>query len=221
MNRADIRNLVMLHTGRTDKASLINSMITAALKKVSSEHIWRDLLTEASVTMIVDGPSVTLASNMRRLSEVRVINGLNSYKLEIRPKAWLVQRWPDFTSLASSKPRMAYLEGLKLFLLPPSDEALIIKYSYYKRITDLTGDNTALEIDIVDEAVIAYATYRTFKSLQQHEDAVAWFADYKESIMNAKAMDRSSAVEHVGTPRGEGGSIKSDYWIDPFVKKVP
>ena len=221
MNRADIRNLVIDHTGRPDKVSLINSMITAALKKVSSESLWRDLLVESSVSLIVGQDFIQLESGLRRLIEVRIIDGLNSYRLEIRLKSWLLQRWPDLASLADSRPRYGYLEVKKLFLVPPSDQTFTLKYSYVKRAADLTNDNTELDPDIFDEAIIAYATYRTFKSLQMHEDAVQWFADYREAVKDAKQMDKSSAIEQKATPRGQGVPIRSNYWLDPWVKETP
>lgn len=219
MNRSEIRALVRDHTGRTDKDSLINSMINAALKKVSSEHIWRDLLTEAEVTMTPDQPFVDLVSTVRRLSEVRIINGLQSYKLVVRTKTFLVERWPDFGSQSSGKPRFGYLEGTRLHLVPAPDENLTLRYSYYARDTVFTDDTTELTIDITDEAVIAYATFRTFKSLQQHDDAAQWFLDYKEALKDAKTMDRSSAVELHGVPRGTDGKVPTEYWLDPFVRR--
>jgi hypothetical protein len=196
-------------------------MITAALKKVSSEHIWRDLREEAFVTATADQEWVQLASDVRRLSEVRWMDGLSSYKIIIRPKTFLVKMWPDFSAQASNKPRFGYLEGTLLYLLPPPNEALNIRYSYYKRHVGLSDDTTELTPSIIDEAVIAYATYRTFKSLQQHEDAVQWFADFTAALKDAKAMDRHSAIEKQATPRGMGKPVHEDYYIDPFVKEPP
>lgn len=222
MNRAEIRALVIDHTGRSDKTALIDSMINTALKKVSAEHIWRDLLTEASVTMIPAQSFVDLVATLRRLSEVRIIDGLNSYKLIVRTKSFLIERWPDFDSQADGKPRFGYLEGVRLHLVPPPDEALTLRYSYYRRIADLTDDTTDIVIDIADEAVVAYATYRVFKSLQQHEDAALWFADYEELMKDAKMMDRSTAVELHGVPRDFWGTpIPTDYWVDPFLRRTP
>ena len=156
---------------------------------------------------------------MRRLSEVRLIDGLNSYKVDIRTKKFLAERWPDFDSQADGKVRFGYLEGKRLHLVPPPDEALALDYSYYPRHAVFSDDTTDLTIDIIDEAVIAFATYRVFKSLQQHEDAVMWFADYKESLKNAKDMDRSSAVELHGVPRGMGSPVPTEYWLDPFLRR--
>lgn len=221
MNRADIRNLVIEHTGRADKVSLINSMITAALKKVSSEKHWRDLLVESSVTLIPNQVFIQLDTAVRRLSEVRLIDGLSSYKIEVRPKNWVVERWPDLNSQFSNYPRFAYLQGTQLFLMPPPSTNWVLKYTYFPRATLLTDETTELVPDILDEAVIAYATYRTFKSLQQTEDASVWFADYQEALRNAKSMDTDPAVEQKAIQRGSGQTFKSNYWLDPWTKETP
>ncbi len=220
MNRADIRALVIDHTGASHKASLINSMITSALKKVSSEMHWGDLLTETSVTLIPNQEFIAIGSNVHRISEVRIIDGLSSWELEVRPKKWVLERWPDLASQFFSRPRFAYLENSRIYMMPGPSENWVLKFSNYGRLTDLSDDTTALFPEHVDEAVIAYATYRTFKSMQQHEDAVAWFADYREAIKDAKNMDHDPSVTHQGTPRGEGRPIRANYNLDPFIRRV-
>ena len=221
MNRADIRNLVIDHTGASHKVSLINSMITAALKKVSSEMHWGDLLTEASFTLVPNQEWVAIGTNIHRIAEVRIIDGLSSWEVDVRTKVWVTERWPNISAESFTRPRYAYLENSRIYLMPGPSTNWKIKISYYKRVADLTNDTTALFPEHIDEAVIAYATYRTFKSLQQHEDAVTWFADYREAIKDAKNMDHDSATVLQGTPRGEGRAIRSNYDLDPFVKRVP
>lgn len=221
MNRSDIRAIVEENTGRTDKTTVINNAINAALKEVSGKHNWRDLRTEASVTTVADQEYIALASDVRRLDEVRWMDGLNSYEITIRPKTWLVHYWPDFSAQSSGKPRYGYLEGTTLYMVPPPNEAKTITYSYFKRHASLTDETTDIDFSIADEAVIAYATYRVFKSVQMHEDAVQWFADYKEALKTAKAMDRHSAVQQRATPRGMGSPVPEDYWVNPFIKEAP
>ncbi len=221
MNRADIRNLVIAHTGRTDKASLINSMITAALKKVSSEMLWGDLLTEASVTLIPNQAFIDLDAATVRLAEVRIIDDLSSWKVDIRTKNWILSRWPDLGSQAFTRPNYAYLEGKRLHMMPGPDTNWTMEYSYYKRAADLTDDSTELVPAHADEAIIAFATYRTFKSLQMHEDANLWFADYRGAIADAKKMDRASAVNTIAEQYGQPRGVRSNYHLDPFIKKVP
>ncbi len=221
MNRAEIRALVIDHTGASHKATLINSMITAALKKVSAEMKWGDLLTETSVTLIPNQEFIAIGSNIHRITEVRIIDGLSSWELEVRPKNWVLERWPDLQAQFFSRPRFAYLENSRIYMMPGPSNNWVLKFSAYKRVADLTDDTTALFPEHIDEAVIAYATYRTFKSMQQHEDAVAWFADYREAIKDAKNMDHDSAVTIQATPLGQGRGIRSNYDLDPFVKRVP
>lgn len=221
MNLSEIRDLVIEHTNRSDKATLIDSMINAALRKVSSEHTWRDLLEEADVTLIANQSFIALASNVKRLAQVSIIDGLSSYPLLVRPKKWIIDRWPDLDSQSPNRPCYGYLEGRTLYLMPPPNEAFTLRYSYYRRHDSLSSDTDELEFDHIDEAVIAYATYRTFKSLQQHEDAALWFADYKEVLKDAKKMDHSPAVTRIADQRGRGEPVRSNYWLDPFQKEVP
>lgn len=222
MNRADVRNLVTDATGRTDKDTEINRALNVALNKISSEFLWNDLLTEDSVTLTVDAASVALASNTRRLSEVRLIDGLNSSRIVIRPKTWVVKFYPNPTSMSSARPRYGYLQGTTLFLVPPSDTADTVTYSYYKMHNDITDDTTQLTIPQADEAVVAYTIYWVFKSLEKHEDAAMWFGDYQTHLRDAKQVDRDSVVEQIPTPRGSGGSVlPGDYHLNPFIRSVP
>lgn len=221
MNRKEIRDLVILTTGRTDKDTLINSAINIALNKISSDYHWNDLLTEASVTLTVDATSVALASDVRRLVEVRLIDGLSSYKLSIRPMAWVVKMFPNLSIHSSGKPRYGYLQGTTLHFVPKSDSAHTVTYSYYKLHADLTNDTTNISILHAGEAVIAYTTYWVFKSLQLHIDANQWLSSFAIEIANAKRADRSAATEYIADQRGRQASTPQDYWLDPFVRSVP
>lgn len=221
MNRLEIRNLVIDTTGRSDKESLINSAINIALNKVSSSHLWNDLLTEASVTLVVDATSVSLESDVRRLVEVRVLDGTSSYKLRIRPMDWVVKMFPDLSVRSSGKPRHGYLQGTTLHFVPKSDDTYTVKYSYYKLHPDLINDTTSILILQADEAIIAYATHWVFKSLQLHNDASQWLGLFAIELANAKRADRSPAIEFVADQRGRNVSASGDYWFDPFVRSVP
>ncbi len=221
MNRKEIRDLVIETTGRSDKESLINSAINIALNKVSSEHLWNDLLTEASVTLTVDATSVALSSDVRRLTEVRIIDGLSSYRLQVRPMSWVVKMFPSLSSHSSGKPRYGYLQGTTLNYIPKSDSTYTTTYSYYKLHPDLSDDITGILILQADETVIAYTTYWVFRSLQLHDDANQWLASFLVELTNAKRADRSAATEYIADQRGRQVSVPGDYWLDPFVHGVP
>ena len=220
MNRKTIRDLVIETTGRSDKEALINSAINIALNKVSSAHLWNDLLTEASVTLTVNAVSVALASDVRRLSEVRLIDGRSSYSIAIRPKTWLVQQYPSFTDVSSTTPRFGYLQGTTLHYVPASDTADTVTYSYYKLHPDLLDDTTLTLILQADEAIIAYTTHWVFKATEQHENADRWLESYAIELNNAKRADRSSAVKFMPTPRNQGFRPTDEYWRNPFIRSA-
>ena len=219
MNRKDIRDLVIETTGRADKTTLINSAINIALAKVSTSRLWNDLLTDGSVTLVVDALSASLDSNLRRLSEARLIDGSSSYKLQIRNKNWIKRKFPDISSMSSGKPVFGYIQGTTLFFLPPTDTALDIEYSYFRMHPNFTDDTTESLIQQADEALISYTTYWIFKSLQMHDDAREWFADYQVQLADAKQSDISPAEESISDPRSRGVSSSSgaNAWLDPFV----
>lgn len=228
MNRAEVRNLVIETTGRSDKTTLINSAINIALNKLSSEYLWNDLLTEASANLTVGSNAVSLASNMRRLSEVRLLDGLNSHEIIVKRRTWIAEMFPDITAYAASRPRYAYVSGTTLYLVPAPDAVYNgIEYSYYRMHPDLTDDSTDILIPQADEAVIAFTTYWVFKSIEKHEDAAQWFAEYQMLVRDAKRVDRDSAVDSTATPRGQsqgytrGNVVPGDYWLNPFYKGVP
>ena len=217
MNRAEIRTLMEAATGRTDKTTTFDSAINIALRKVSSEHLWNDLLTEDSKTLTTGTNTIVLATDTRRLSEVRVIDGLNSYRLIVFPKTKFSMMYPNPTALSNQKPRVAYLQGTTLHMAPPPDSTYTIKYSYYKLHADFTDNVTETDIPQADEAVVSYAIYWIFKSIEQYDSAVRWFADYEDQLKDAKRVDLSSAITVIATPRPSRTSINPDFWVDPFV----
>jgi hypothetical protein len=221
MNRAEIRALVIEHTGRDDKVSLINSMVNVALKKVSSEHLWNDLHEEGTAVFTIGSNTVALASDLRRLAEVRVLDGLSSWKLLIRPKSFIVKMYPDITAYSNAKPRFGYREGTTLYVVPAPDVAYDLAYSYYRRQPDLADDATDIAAEITEDCVVAYVTYRVFKSVGQHEDAAQWRVDYQDLLAAAKALDRAPAVEHAAEPRGRGRPVPEDFYVNPFIKETP
>lgn len=222
MTREDLENLVVQSTGRSDKTSLIRTALNLAVAEVSSRHLWSDLQTEAEVTINSGEGSVELAADVARIAEIRVIDGTNSRSLLVRPKTWLVQRCPDAASRSTSRPTYGYLEGRTLHVIPWSDTTYTIRYTYFKLHPTLDTNTSEVLIRHAEQAVVAYATYWVFKSIEKHEDAQQWLATSEALIMSAKKIDQSnSVVLKLATPRDEPGLDYGDYWLDPFVQKMP
>ncbi len=221
MNRSAARTLVEESTGRTDKTSLINSALDLAVKEVSKAKLWSTMLVEDTVSLLIATSSIALATDANRIVELRVVDGSSSYKLQIRSRTFVIQRWPDVTALNDSKPAWGYFVGKTLHVVPAADQAYTIGYAYYRLHPALAADSDELLIDVADAAVIAYASYWVFLSLQQAEDAALWMATYKDRLGEAKEADHSSATEVFLRPYNEAVPVQPDYYLDPFVGHNP
>ena len=222
MTRATIRGLVEDAIGRTDKTSLVNSAIDIAVEEVSTQYRWSDLLSEDDVTMTIGTQSVALdATDLARITEIRVIDGTTSRPITIRSKSWVVTHFPNPSSVSSGKPAFGYLEGTTLFVVPLPDEAYTIRYSYYRLSPALTTDPQTVLVRHSGPAVVAYATFWVFQSIEKHEDAERWLATYLKVLESAKTADKeNSVVKQVFDQRGQV-FVSGDYWLDPFVIGMP
>jgi len=222
ITRSTIRGLVEDATGRTDKATLINSAIDIAVEEVSTQHLWSDLMVEADATMIVSNPDIALASDVARVAEIRIIDSNLSRRLEIRPKSWIVRHFPNPVAVSTGKPRYGYIEATTLTVVPIPDTAYTIRYSYFKLHIALASDTSTVLIRHIGPAVVAYATFWVFQSIEKHEDAQRWLMSYLQLLLSAKKVDRANAaIVYVADQRGDLPVSSNDYWLDPFVKVMP
>ena len=58
------------------------------------------------------------------------------------------------------------------------------------------------------------------ESLEKHEDAAQWFAQYQADIADAERVDRNSVTQQFATPRGRS-QLRANYDLDPFVGGPP
>jgi hypothetical protein len=221
MNRSEIRALVEQTTGRSDKTTVINSAINTALNKISAAHLWSELLTVGTGSLTVDAESFTLDSTLQRLTRFRILDSLLSYPLTIVNESWVLSQFPDPSAFGSGKPRFGWLRGKVLHLLPVPDSTYNVSYTYFRKHPGLDSDDAEVLISCADDAVIAYTTYWLFRSIEKHEDANQWFADYQMHLRDAKEMDRSSAVMMGAQTRGMKSYLPEIAWLDPFIHTFP
>lgn len=224
MNRAAIRNLVAESIGRTDgsKDSLINSAIDLAVVKVSLIRYWPQLQVAATVAIVLDDLSVALATDAIRVTEIRLTDGTSlAWRLKIRQKEWIVRRYPDPSFLSAGKPRWGYIENKTLFVLPKSDASYTIDYTYFRVHPALATDTDSPLIDGIDAAIVSYAIYWVFRTLQQLEDAKLAFQGFRDELSDAIRADRLSVEETIASPWNERMPVSPDYWLDPFVRSMP
>lgn len=222
MNREQLENFVVSATGRSDKSSFIRTAINMALREISAQRLWSDLMVEDDVTLVADSPSVALASDVARIIEVRVMDDSQSRPLIVRPKSWIIQRVPDPSSRSPARPCYGYLQGTSLFVVPYADVNYDIHYTYYRLHPELTASTDEVLIRLADNAVAALATHLTFKSIEKHEDAAQWLNSYGQYLASAMKIDKSnSVVQHKADQHQDGGTFSPDYWLDPFAQRMP
>lgn len=222
MTRETLESLVLEATGRTDKTSLIRTAIDLALEEISTQRMWTDLQTEAEATLTADTMSVALAEDVTRVTEVRLIDGTLSRPLIVRAKNWVTQYFPDPESRSSGRPAYAYLEGRTLYLVPVPDDAYTIRYTYFPLHEALASSTSELRIRAASRAIVAYATFWIFQTLEKHEDAEKWLKSYFILLESAKKVDcGDSVINRQADPRGSLPANSGDYWLDPMVRRAP
>lgn len=221
-NRGELRSLVIESTGRSDKASLINSALDFGLRRISAARLWSDLLVEATATLASGADTVALATATERLTGVRVIDGNASRSIQIRLKSWLRQRFPNPSTFTAGKPVWGYITGTTLHIIPTADQAYTIETSYFRVEPVFADDNATTVITGIDDVLVAYACFWVFQSVQQMEAAQQWFQIYSGLLLSAIEVDQSDhVVRFQADIRGARPIQNADYWLDPFVREVP
>lgn len=222
MQLSDLVNLVVEATGRSDKTALIKSGINLAIEEISVARLWSDLQTTGTGTVSAGSPYLDLESDVTRVEEARIIDGTSSRSLLVRPKSWLLQRVPDPSSRSHSRPCYAYLEGLRLYMIPYPDVDYTVSYTYYKKHPTLTADSDETLIRGIDGAVAAYAAFWVFNSIEKAEDANRWYQTFMARLESAKRLDAgNSVVKREATPTQGQPYLGPDYWLDPFIRRMP
>lgn len=222
MNREEIENLVIEATGRSDKLTLIRSAIDIAIQELSAERLWIDLLTTADATVSAGAESVDLASDVARVTSVRLINDTLSYSIEIRPQTWIAQRFPNPSADPTNKPVYGYLQGTALYLIPLPDDDYTVRYSYYPVHSDLNASTDEITIRGADKAVMAYAIAFVFRSIEKFIEAEQWQSQYDKFLMSAKKLDKgNTAILQQAVPRSDCPPVMPGYWEDPLVQRMP
>lgn len=223
--RGSLRTLVISATGRNNQTTLLNSALDLAVAEVSAAHLWSDLESRGSGSIDDGTTSLALASDLARLTEVRIVDttGTPAWKLELRKKTWLLERYPNPPGDTTGRPGYGYLEGTTLYFIPVPNDTYTVQYTYYKLHPAFVNDASTLLIRQADAAVVAYANFWVFQSLERNEQAKLWAATYAAALQSAIVVDReNTAVEKiVDTNRVEDEPIPPRYWEDPFVRSMP
>lgn len=94
-----------------------------------------------------------------------------------------------FSSDDTGKPEAVVLKGTQYTLFPFADGSYTLYIVYYGYLPDLSGSNDN-ELSIRKPELLIYgATAEGYRYLQEHEQAMAWDAKFREELADLSAMD--------------------------------
>jgi len=189
--RAQIKTLVISHTGKSDKDTLESSLCDSALKHACLKHTFEDSRsTPTDVTITEDANSCALPSGTREIITVRIVNTVTdaSALLTLKPQPW----WDKFIITPEDNMKGWPIYGLRfgtnLILDRPAEANLSARFRV-SIIPTFASDSTECPIDILDLFVEYYVTAHVFLSLEDKENFIFWLNQAKGAFRDAVNAD--------------------------------
>ena len=175
------------------------------------------MYAESDSAIVADDTKITLPSNTFQLIEARFINGTYSHAIVIRPKKWLVSRYPNIASLSTNIPVYGYVEGDYLYLYPLSNGSYSIRKTVVVDPTFSDADGTENPIPHLDRALVCYGIAAAMRSLQMFEGALQWDSEYSKAFLIAVTGDKKKPFELQMQPFGsKTPAALIEPYLDPF-----
>jgi hypothetical protein len=190
MNRLQLREMVIANLGsRSDKNTIINSVLDMALARVLSTERWTFTNVDVSID-VEDGDSyVTLPNDCGKIMSLTLVDGTSILGVIEKNLDWFKRYLTTISTTTKSTPTICAQEGSILQIYPPADKAYSLNVSYMLSTT-LTSDSSTTPSPILDEPIIAYATAYVFKSLQMFQESSLWEQAYAQSLTHAIQINR-------------------------------
>jgi hypothetical protein len=217
MNRGEVVSAVETNVGRTDKTLVVQSQLSLVMERVENAHPWSALRSEVDVAIAEDDTSLLLPTLTRKVVEARVIDGLSSYGLIVRDKKGIINLFPNVSAMSSGRPAVGYVEGTTLHLIPPSNDAYVVRLTVLKNHAALTSDSVEISLVGMNEALIAGTTAQVYASLQQYEDSNQWELRFTRALRAAIAKDEERIAEDKRQAMHQQLMSNPTPWLDPFV----
>lgn len=233
MTLAELRQSVITNTRRSDKAADITGYINLAIKEIVQIEPFKDLRSETDIPLASGGNQIALPSSTAQVVEVRLLPDADDlaaasvttnpatlqpamigYVVYIMDQRTLQNRFPNLQLNTRGIPEYCFVTGSTITFVPPSNldrTVRVLLDGYAPELVDDTDDNP---LPSCDNAVIAWASARTFRSLQLWQDAAGWDAEYARAIRLA----RSEAHRRPGQIRQMRGAMGTrPRYVDPRI----
>lgn len=192
MTRADIRQAVQDNTGRTDKDTLVNTLINLGLREIARRHLFRDLKIEDDLAIAQGEISVPLKSSTYSVEEARIIDentSASSGVFRIYDKRDLVKLIPNPDGESEVRPSRGYVENNRMFFSAPSDGPYLLRVTVYKLPEDFIDDTQEVPITEVELTLISWVSWRLFLSIEKVESSQLWATQYEVDLLRLTSAD--------------------------------
>ena len=178
---------MLANLGRTDDTSvetqIEDTWLPVVLKRIANARPWPDLDTAGSGTLGSGETSIDLATDLRKLYNVRLDDGSNSKVIPVILPTEFDRAQHDVLEAGTTtgEPIVCCRYGRALRFSPTSDDDYTISYRYRKVVGEMDDDTDTCDILDIDDILIAELTQYACLQLRRFELAAVWQRKAKEA----------------------------------------
>lgn len=204
MTRSELREQVFLNTNRRDKTDVVNNALDLGLREIIRRINWKSQRVTVELPVEVGVSQVNLPDNCNDVITVRVYetpddttdeSQTSASNIEILTKRQILDYAPGLASDTSGKPAVAYIEANTLYFMPAASSPYTIEVTYHAIVDSFEDDDTETPVPAFENALIAWATSRTFMSVQLYTDSQAWMMEYERAFRHAQEADSKRGAQ--------------------------
>ena len=170
--------------GNTSRATdptdaVLTQFVNDRIRRMARAAHWRNCYRVDTFTTTANVYQYAFPSNMQACVAMRCIDGSDSTILSETDIDRLHRAEPYQTSSDSGKPEYYAPYGVNFELYPKPDAAYTMYIDYMKWPDELSTDADTVDIEGVDDAVIAGATADVFARLQLFDSAAQWESQFR------------------------------------------
>lgn len=198
LTRGHIKTRVKLHTGRSDKDTLIEYTCDDLLKEACNEHDFEYVIENTEVQTTADQAYVSLPTGFLTLVSASVVEKADGttvdrvWDLTVKGRQWWQSHIIDAGNWTAGDPSFGMLDiaNDRLYLAKIPDDTVYYIKLYYTKYPAFTDDTTENPIPLLDNWLVRKCTEEVFDSIEQFRDAKKWGGKAVKSLHHAKRMNK-------------------------------
>ncbi len=230
MNLSQLKSEIQSVIGNVDTsvATQITNWLNWSVLQMVRRFNWADLvsLNTTSYNTVVGTQTVSLATTVKKIYDIRYVDTTDDAKsrqLIYRPPMIANSLTPYPAGDASGTPYFYWLIGKTIYLYPIPDAAKDLYIMLHSWPTAMSATTDDPSITNVDDAIVAGAVARAYKSLPQLDGAdliKVWERDFDKLTASANLIDRklSGWRPRLRMHDASGRGVSYNAVADPFVR---